>query len=108
MKKTLLSMLVLVLVGCSSNNLLLIDKNNKEHIVTYNSLTQAMETSINGKKFTGNYVTNSSVAFGTTQNYGKNFHQVHLRHIFLVIQVVRFSNPLIMKYFNVNLFLMLS
>jgi hypothetical protein len=73
MKKTLLSMLVLVLVGCSSNNLLLIDKNNKEHIVTYNSLTQTMETSINGKKFTGNYVTNSSVAFGTTQNYGKNF-----------------------------------
>ena len=53
--------------------MLLTDKSGKEHVVTYNSLTQSMEVTINSKKFAGDYVTNSTVAFGTSQNVGKSF-----------------------------------
>jgi hypothetical protein len=73
MKKFTFLTFFLLITGCSSSNLLLIDKNNKEHNITYNPWSQTMEVSVNGKKFTGDYVTNSSVAFGTTQNFGKTF-----------------------------------
>jgi len=73
MKKVTYFIFFLLIAGCSSSNLLLIDKNNKEHNITYNPWSQTMEVTVNGKKFTGDYVTNSSIAFGTTQNYGKTF-----------------------------------
>lgn len=73
MKKLTIFLLCLSFIGCSSTNMLLTDKSGKEHVVTYNSLTQSMEVTINNKKFAGDYVTNSTVAFGTNQNFGKSF-----------------------------------
>ena len=72
MKKFSYLIFFLLITGCSSSNLLLIDKNNKEHNITYNPGSQTMEVLVNGKKFTGDYVTNSSIAFGISQNYGNN------------------------------------
>jgi len=72
MKKLTIFLLCLSAIGCSSTNMLLTDKSGREHVVTYNSLTQSMEVTINNKKFAGDYVTNSTVAFGTSQNVGKS------------------------------------
>jgi hypothetical protein len=57
------------LVGCTGN-LYLIDKNNKQDVVTYNSLSQTMEVVHNGVLYKGDYVTDSRVSYGNTYSYG--------------------------------------
>jgi hypothetical protein len=67
--KVLLSITILVITGCSGT-LYLIDKNNKKDTVTYNSLDKSMEVIHNGVLYKGSYVTNSSVGYGSVQNFG--------------------------------------
>jgi cytochrome b involved in lipid metabolism len=71
--KVLLSITILVITGCSGT-LYLIDKNNKKDTVTYNSLDKSMEVIHNGVLYKGSYVTNSSVGYGSVQNFGKTLH----------------------------------
>jgi hypothetical protein len=57
------------LTGCSGK-LLLIDKSNKQDIVTYNTLNKSMEVIHNGVLYKGNYVTDSRVGYGNVQTFG--------------------------------------
>ena len=61
---------ILLLAGCAQPTLYLIDKNNKEDIVTYSTFTKAMEVTHDGVLYKGNYVTDSRVVFGNAQNWG--------------------------------------
>lgn len=70
MKKILLIIFVGLIAGCSGS-LYLIDKSNKQDVVTYNSLTQTMEVTHNGVLYKGDYVTDSRTAYGNTYTYGK-------------------------------------
>jgi len=71
MKRILIYLTVLLaLVGCSGS-LYLIDKSNKQDVVTYNTLNQTMEVIHNGALYKGDYVTDSRVGYGNTYTYGK-------------------------------------
>lgn len=67
--KSSLLFLTILITGCSGT-LYLIDKNNKQDTVTYNSLDRSMEVVHNGLLYKGSYVTNSSVGYGNVQNFG--------------------------------------
>ena len=41
--------------------------------MTFNTLGKTMEVVHNGSLYKGNYVTNSSVGYGNTQNFGKQY-----------------------------------
>ena len=74
MKKYLLLVITLFVVGCSTTGTLyLIDKNNNRNVMTFNTLGKTMEVIHNGSLYKGNYVTNSSVGYGNTQNFGKQY-----------------------------------
>lgn len=64
----LLAVISLFLVACTGS-LLLIDKNNKESVGTFNASSKTLDVKINGVDFTGIYVTNASAAFGTMQGF---------------------------------------
>ena len=70
MRTLFLMTIIFLLTGCSGN-LYLIDKNNKQDIVTYNTLSQTMEVVHNGVLYKGDYVTDSRVGYGNTYTYGK-------------------------------------
>lgn len=70
MKNLLLTLCAVLVAGCSGS-LYLIDKSNKQDIVTYNSLSQTMEVTHNGVLYKGDYVTDSRVAYGNAYTYGK-------------------------------------
>jgi len=70
MKKLLLIIYMGLLAGCSGN-LYLLDKNNKQDVVTYNPLSKTMEVTHNGVLYKGDYVTDSRTAYGNTYTYGK-------------------------------------
>jgi len=70
MKKLSLIVLLIFLTGCSGN-LYLLDRNNKQDVVTYNSFTKTMEVVHNGVLYKGDYVTDSRVGYGNTYTYGK-------------------------------------
>ena len=70
MKKLSLIVLLIFLTGCSGN-LYLLDRNNKQDVVTYNSLTKTMEVVHKGVLYKGDYVTDSRVGYGNTYTYGK-------------------------------------
>jgi len=59
------------LVGGCSGNLYLLDKNNKQDIVTYNSLNKTMEVVHDGVFYKGDYVTDSRFGYGNAYTYGK-------------------------------------
>ena len=71
MKKNLFFVLVTLILGACSGNLYLIDKGNKQDVVTYNTLSQTMEVIHNGALYKGDYVTDSRVGYGNTYTYGK-------------------------------------
>ena len=74
MKKYLISIITLLLVGCSTTGTLyLIDKNNNRDVMTFNTSGKTMEVVHNGSLYKGNYVTNSSVGYGNSQNFGKQY-----------------------------------
>ena len=74
MKKYLLLVITLFVVGCSTTGTLyLIDKNNNRDVMTFNTLGKTMEVVHNGSLYKGNYVTNSSVGYGNVQNFGKKY-----------------------------------
>jgi len=74
MKKYLLLVVTLFVVGCSTTGTLyLIDKNNNRDVMTFNTLGKTMEVFHNGSLYKGNYVTNSSVGYGNVQNFGKKY-----------------------------------
>jgi len=74
LKKYLLLVISLFVVGCSTTGTLyLIDKNNNRDVMTFNTLGKTMEVVHNGSLYKGNYVTNSSVGYGSVQNFGKNY-----------------------------------
>jgi len=74
MKKYLLLVVTLFVVGCSTTGTLyLIDKNNNRDVMTFNTLGKTMEVIHNGSLYKGNYVTNSSVGYGNVQNFGKKY-----------------------------------
>lgn len=68
--KTLSLYSIIFLAGCAQPTLYLIDKNNKENIVTYSTMTKSMEVTRNGVLYKGNYVTDSKVGYGNVQTYG--------------------------------------
>jgi hypothetical protein len=61
---------VLALAGCTFPTLYLIDKNNKEAVVTYSTISKSMEVVQNGVLYKGNYITDSKVVVGNVQNWG--------------------------------------
>ena len=69
MKKLSLIVLLIFVTGCSGT-LYLTDKNNKQDVVTYNSLTKTMEVVHNGELFKGDYVTDGRTGYGNTYTYG--------------------------------------
>lgn len=66
MKKIILLLAVLLMSGCAGN-LILIDKDSKQFSGQFNSLSKTLEVSINGKLFSGFYITNASVAISNSQ-----------------------------------------
>ena len=58
-----------VISGCSGK-LLLIDKSNKQDIISYNTFNKSMEVIHNGVLYKGNYVTDSRVGYGNVQTFG--------------------------------------
>ncbi|MEO0048643.1 MAG: hypothetical protein RLZZ410_1602 [Pseudomonadota bacterium] len=69
MKKVFFTFAVFLLSGCAGN-LILVDKENKQFIGQFNSLSKTLEVNVNGKIFSGFYITNSSVGFSNYQMYG--------------------------------------
>ena len=70
MKKLSIIALLIFVTGCSGT-LYLIDKNNKQDVVTYNSFNKTMEVMHNGVLFKGDYVTDGRMSYGNTYTYGK-------------------------------------
>jgi hypothetical protein len=70
MKKLSIIALLIFVTGCSGT-LYLIDKNNKQDVVTYNSYNKTMEVMHNGVLFKGDYVTDGRMGYGNTYTYGK-------------------------------------
>ena len=70
MKKLSIIALLIFVTGCSGT-LYLIDKNNKQDVVTYNSFNKTMEVMHNGVLFKGEYVTDGRMGYGNTYTYGK-------------------------------------
>jgi hypothetical protein len=70
MKKLSIIALLIFVTGCSGT-LYLIDKNNKQDVVTYNSFNKTMEVMHNGVLFKGDYVTDGRMGYGNTYTYGK-------------------------------------
>jgi len=70
MKKLLLIISAGLVSGCSGN-LYLLDKNNRQDVVTYNPLNKTMEVVHNGVLYKGDYVTDSRVGYGNTYTYGQ-------------------------------------
>ena len=70
LKQITLSTFVCLVTGCSGN-LYLTDKNNKQDVVTYNSLAKTMEVIHNGVLYKGDYVTDGRTGYGNTYTYGK-------------------------------------
>jgi hypothetical protein len=58
------------LVGCTSPTLYLIDKSNKEAIVTYSTWTNSMEVTQGGVLYKGKYITDTRVVYGNVQTWG--------------------------------------
>uniref|UniRef100_UPI004047576B hypothetical protein n=1 Tax=Polynucleobacter sp. TaxID=2029855 RepID=UPI004047576B len=59
----------LILSGCAGN-LILVDKNNQQSVGQFNSLSKSLDVNMNGKKYSGFYITNASVGIINTQVYG--------------------------------------
>ena len=70
MKKLSIIALLIFVTGCSGT-LYLIDNNNKQDVVTYNSFNKTMEVMHNGVLFKGDYVTDGRMGYGNTYTYGK-------------------------------------
>lgn len=69
MKTVFLALVVFLLSGCAGN-LILVDKNNNQSVGQFNSLSKTLEVNINGKTYSGFYITNASVGIANTQVYG--------------------------------------
>ncbi len=62
MKIAYVAALALTLSGCGGNLLLVAD--GKTHPGKFDSMTKSIELTVDGKRFAGNYVTNSTVTTG--------------------------------------------
>ncbi len=69
MKLSALLIIVVSLAGCAGN-LILVDKDNRQSVGQFNSLTKTLDVTLNGKSYSGFYITNSSVGITNTQIYG--------------------------------------
>jgi hypothetical protein len=69
MKKFMFYFLSLMLTGCGGN-LLLIDKNNQQSTGSFNSMSKSLEINHKGRVYSGFYITNSGIAFGSAQAFG--------------------------------------